>query len=759
MTGADRAAGQESPIPHPAEVDDGFTLVETMISIFLVGVVMAALTSFFVSTLALTNRQSGIQTASQVATDAIATIRSIKGARLATGRDAASSVTQWASPQPGVAGYLADMAIVSDSTAQDGAGKTAALPTSAVSVTLSNLDLKQFFYLGSCWQPAGGGPCTQAQPAGSVPFFRAVVAVTWPDQTCAASLCSLVTSTLVSSASTDPLFNSNDAATAPAPTNPGDRDWSVNSAVNLQLTSTGGAAPKSWSFTGLPPGVVPSSSGLLSGTLAGTVGTTYPVTATVTDAFGLSSSTTFGWTVQTYPMAVAEDGPWAYYRGEESAAATATLVAADSSGKSRAGTYNGRTDGPSTFWKFQENSGSTTADSSGATNTGTLGNTPTWTTTGKFGNALTFNGTTQHVSGARAAVDTSRAFTVAAWVYLTDKSLGRVAISQSGSITSGFMLRYNRWADQWDFLASRGNSYSSTWDYSSSAGGSAPLSTWTHLVGVYDGAGTIRLYVNGVAQTAGAHTSPWNATGALNVGRDWDWGGWQGANDGWAPWHGRVDEVRVYQRALTAAEITSLGSGGAYTEAGMTAGVTGALQGVQQGLQATTAFAYTGGTTNGYGNTSQNNPNVFTIECWFRTNSTTGGWLVGLGSTTTGVSATKDRLLYLDSGNKLTFGVYPNAIKTIRSPATYNDNAWHHAAASLGAAGMRLYVDGALVASDATITTAQNYTGYWRWAGANLDFWPNRPATDYYTGLLDEVAIYDKQLSDQRIAAHYQSNQ
>jgi hypothetical protein len=158
------------------------------------------------------------------------------------------------------------------------------------------------------------------------------------------------------------------------------------------------------------------------------------------------------------------------------------------------------------------------------------------------------------------------------------------------------------------------------------------------------------------------------------------------------------------------------------------------------------------------GRPKRSSPRRIRVECWFKSNTSTGGALIDFGDTTLGTSTNKDRVIYLDSGGKLTFGTYVSGYKTIRSALTYNDNTWHHVAASLGAAGLKLYVDGTRVASDATTTTGLSQTGYWRWAGDDLTGWPNAPTSSFYTGLLDEIAIYNTQLTAQQIAWHYHAN-
>ncbi|MEU0559833.1 LamG domain-containing protein [Dactylosporangium sp. NPDC006015] len=189
----------------------------------------------------------------------------------------------------------------------------------------------------------------------------------------------------------------------------------------------------------------------------------------------------------------------------------------------------------------------------------------------------------------------------------------------------------------------------------------------------------------------------------------------------------------------------------------ITAGLPGALQGAQQGQSASTATGYRG-VTNLSSNTTVSNPGPFTVEAWIRT--WTGGAVIGFGTAATGYSGTRDRLLYVDSGGRLTFGVYPGSYVTLRSPAgtTYADGAWHHVAASVGAAGLRLYADGNLVAANAAQTAAESSTGYWRVGGISLAGWPNRPANGYFTGVIDEPAVFAAQLSDQQVAWQVHAN-
>jgi hypothetical protein len=339
-------------------------------------------------------------------------------------------------------------------------------------------------------------------------------------------------------------------------------------------------------------------------------------------------------------------------------------------------------------------------------------------------------------------------------VNLSSTGVTRTAVSQSGTTISGFYLQYHGGLNRWVFTMPWQDATTSSGDLVQSA--SAPaINTWVHLAGVYDAtAGTIRLYVNGADQGSTAHTAAhtFNATGPTEVGR----GRFNGPTDGWV---GSIDSVRLYHRALTVAEITALSTDSdpppLLANAAMTAGVPGALGAVERNTTAV-AFAADG---NGYSNTSMTNPSAVTVELWFRASGTRGGVLAGFYANKTGTGGARDRQVYLDSGGRLTFGVYPSVSAiTVRSPATYNDGNWHHVAASAGPAGIKLHVDGALVVSNPAVTTAGGHTGYWRWGGGDTTLWPNRPSSDYLVGSIDELAVYTKQLTDAQVAAHYQAN-
>jgi hypothetical protein len=148
------------------------------------------------------------------------------------------------------------------------------------------------------------------------------------------------------------------------------------------------------------------------------------------------------------------------------------------------------------------------------------------------------------------------------------------------------------------------------------------------------------------------------------------------------------------------------------------------------------------------------NPTTFSEEVWFRT-TVAGGMLIGFGGSQVGTSGQHDRQVYLNTAGQLVFGTYNGTTQVVTSPKTYTDGAWHHVAATMSAAtGMRLYVDGTLVASNAAFTAPENYTGYFRVGYDTVSGWPGQPSNFYFTGSMRYAAVYSTVLSATQVANH-----
>ena len=259
-----------------------------------------------------------------------------------------------------------------------------------------------------------------------------------------------------------------------------------------------------------------------------------------------------------YPASVASNTPWAYHRSEEAGSAAATLAAADSS-STHPGTFDGITNGPSTRWKFDENAGTTiTYDSSGASNSGALSGSPAWVT-GMSGSALSFNGSSQYVQSATTAVHTNADFTVTAWANFAGISsfFDQTIVSQNGVHTYGFALRYAYGSNKWAITMPVSDGVSPTIEEAVSTN-TAVVGVWVHLAGVYvSSSRLLTLYVDGYSSgtktRSAAPNTDWDATGLVQAGQArWNDNNYQ------KQFNGKIDDVRIYRRALPAAEILTL---------------------------------------------------------------------------------------------------------------------------------------------------------------------------------------------------------
>ncbi|MDB5007219.1 MAG: hypothetical protein JWP45_1612, partial [Mucilaginibacter sp.] len=150
-------------------------------------------------------------------------------------------------------------------------------------------------------------------------------------------------------------------------------------------------------------------------------------------------------------------------------------------------------------------------------------------------------------------------------------------------------------------------------------------------------------------------------------------------------------------------------------------------------------------------------PQNFSISVWFKTSSA-GGMLVGFANGQTGSTADFDRHIYMSNSGQVYFGLYPGTFKTINSTTTYDDGNWHHVVATESTTnGANLFVDGTLQASDATMNSSQDYggNGYWRVGYNSLSGWPSAPSDTYFNGSLDDIAIYNTELTAYQVYTLY----
>ncbi|MCU1570463.1 MAG: hypothetical protein JWR33_1204 [Naasia sp.] len=443
--------------------------------------------------------------------------------------------------------------------------------------------------------------------------------------------------------------------------------------------------------------------------------------------------------------------------------------------------------GATHYWRLGESSGQVAYDWIG-TDDAYAGAGLVRSVTGAIGGdsstASTFPNDASGTAITRAAVAAPDTFALEAWFKTTSSTGGKII----GFGDSSTGLSYNH--DRHIYLDASGRAHFGVWPgtartLSSAAG--LNDGQWHHVVGNLSPAGQ-EFYVDGVRVGRDTSTTTgWAYTGYWHIGGDTAW-------DGDSYFDGTIDEVAVYAAPLSASAVQnrwSLSGKGAYpagvgdpygrtvyadspslfwrlgesggttavdsspnahagTYAGsVTKGVSGAVASTRN-----TAASFSG--TDGLVTSNEvfTNPQSYSIELWFNTTTTTGGKLLGFGNSQTGMSTYYDRHLYLQNDGKVVFGSYPGSTQVVVSPAAYNNGAWHHVVGTQSSSGMALYIDGQLQGTNAAVTP-QNYNGYWRVGGDNLDSWPSPPSTPYVTSKIDEVAIYSAALTYDQVKLHY----
>lgn len=192
-------------------------------------------------------------------------------------------------------------------------------------------------------------------------------------------------------------------------------------------------------------------------------------------------------------------------------------------------------------YPFDDGSGSVATDAVGdadATLTGAE-----WTD-GVRGGAVSFDGAGEADTGA-ALVDTAGDYSVSAWVRLDEAGDGfQTVVSQDTGTDSAFFLQYSGQDQRWAF------SYAGLRALSSEK---PEPGRWYHLTGVRDArAGTLSLYVDGEPAEHESACTPQEGSGNTVIGRA-QYGGEQVDH-----LRGDVDEVRVFDRALTKEEVAEL---------------------------------------------------------------------------------------------------------------------------------------------------------------------------------------------------------
>jgi hypothetical protein len=203
------------------------------------------------------------------------------------------------------------------------------------------------------------------------------------------------------------------------------------------------------------------------------------------------------------------------------------------------------------YWKFDEGSGLTAADSSGNGNNGALIG-PAWVS-GKIGKALDFDGANDKVNAGD--IDITGDFSISVWIYPhsspnTDGQFGVVSKDNANDVIN-YAILYGLWSSNESDKKIRFRFRNQSSEYNVKSNAEVPLNTWTHILGTYNGS-NLKIYINGsLDSSASAAASLPTHNSKLAIG-----GRFTGGNS--SLFDGIIDDVRIYGRALSPGEIQQL---------------------------------------------------------------------------------------------------------------------------------------------------------------------------------------------------------
>ncbi len=410
--------------------------------------------------------------------------------------------------------------------------------------------------------------------------------------------------------------------------------------------------------------------------------------------------------------------------------------------------------GPVAEYSFDQDNEEAAEDRSGDGNTATVEGAK-WTAHGKYGGAYEFNASEGDVLTVPAAtdLDLTEEFTVEAWIdpKSTHEFENILEKENSGEPSYSYLLTDHH--DQLGAYLQEEPAYSLF-----SPSEEIEPHTWNHVALTYDGS-RVHLYLNGAQVSSEAAPTFVSSDGPLKIGGGEALGG--------NSFDGKIDEVRVYDRALDGAEVQADAAtpiqtprSGPIAAYAFDEGIGATVQDVSVHEHTATIEGEAEWAKGKYGDalSFQNegdcasvadSPELrlteeFTIEAWVRPD---GGIY-------------EDPVVVREGGGEDVFGLGIGSNEEGHAEAFIGEGAesetavggkeirdyeWVHIAATWDGATIRLYVDGELAATKATTTPPGGGEGALR-IGCDT---PNGP----FGGRIDEVRVYGRTLDEDEIAA------
>ena len=401
------------------------------------------------------------------------------------------------------------------------------------------------------------------------------------------------------------------------------------------------------------------------------------------------------------------------------------------------------------YWKFDEGSGSYAYDSAGS-NTGTLTSGPTWTTSGRVNSAALFDGVNDYINvpDSTSLNFSTGPFTAYGW-FKSKFQTGAGFISKGASFNSnaGWSMSYASSPQALYLLVGNGTAHIEYYT------GLSDISDW-RMVGIMRDASNKIYYINNGVLTDTGSVLPGNVNSAvpLKLGKS-DYNG--------ATINGSIDEVKVFNRALSAAEVseeyiqtkayvsTAEGDSGLvlympFEEASGTATADwskntndGALYNSPAwttGKEGTgSALSFTGTNYVIVPDTASLNPAQITVEAWINPTGT-GNQGIARKNPDSALSIYNGKIQGAVAANWAFYdsGFAPTA------------NTWQHVAMTYDGSALKFYKDGVAGNSHSIAGSANNALANALRIGYDDNGW-------YFNGKIDEVRIYNRSLSQREI--------
>ncbi len=391
------------------------------------------------------------------------------------------------------------------------------------------------------------------------------------------------------------------------------------------------------------------------------------------------------------------------------------------------------------YWKLDESSGTSAADSTNAGNTGTYSNGPALNQAGLVDNAVTFDGTDDYVTVAGSgSLVASDAVTMSAWVRpAASANIDRIIINKEGEYELGLSdANEVKWAIA---NASPGWAWHQTGCFLTNG-------KWAHIVVSYDGV-EVRTYVDGaLVETYAASGTITDVYPALNELRI---GGRSNSPAG-KNFAGKIDDVHLYTRAVTPSEVASLhglvgcwkvdeGAGTAISDSTLNAGSAAFASGAPSWVPGMrlSALSFNGTTDDAATNQNFTPPSTGSMAFWFKSNATPTGpqRLCGLGD---------NWEVWEDAGGIIRFDLCGDGGSGgFLTTSPVSAGRWYHVVAVFDSAtdAYSVYVDGELQ------KTGVSTSGLVAQAAAKLSFGTRTGTTERFAGQLDDFRVYNRKLN------------